>query len=410
MARLINRLSARSVAALAKPGYHADGNGLYLLIGPGGTKSWVFRYERQGRRREMGLGALAVVSLQEARHAALEHRKTLAAGLDPLDARRASRATGKTFGECADALIAAIRPGWKNDEQAHQWEQSLRDHGPPSDMPVADVDTPAVMACLSRIWTTKPDTAGRLRGRIERVLDWAKVHGLRQGENPARWRGHLDKLLPKPSKVRKPRNHPAMPYSALPAFWPVLTARDGIARLALQFTILTAARTSEVTLATWDEFDLDNGFWDRPSHHMKAKVAHTVPLVSAAVAILERLPRDKPPFALSENTMLFLLQKDLGQPNITVHGFRSTFRDWAGETTNHPREVIEHALAHQIKDKAEAAYARGTLITKRRRLMEDWAAYCLGQSASSEHLAGGSTPDPPPSDTARPLPPLDPGP
>lgn len=378
MARPIHRLNARAVQTAVTAGYHADGGGLYLLVGPTGAKSWVLRYQLRGRRREMGLGSVGLVSLQQARHAALEHRRLLAAGQDPIAARQAAQAVGATFGECAAAFIASQRAGWKNDAQAEQWEQSLRDYGPAAATPVEQVDTAMVMACLGPIWTTKTETATRVRGRIERVLDWAKVHGHRQGENPARWRGHLDKLLPKPSKVRKPQHHAAMPYADLPAFMATLAARDARSRRALRFTILTAARTEEVTGADWSEFDLQAKLWTIPAGRMKGGREHVVPLSSAAVALLKPLDRAEPPFSLSENAMLYLVQKPapkgLGLP-FTVHGFRSSFRDWAAESQDTPNEVVEMALAHAIRNKAEAAYRRGALIEKRRQLMDAWARY-----------------------------------
>jgi len=378
MARPINRLSARAATTVMAQGYHPDGGGLYLLVGPTGARSWVFRYQLRGRRREMGLGSTALVSLQEARHAALEHRRMLLTGLDPIESRRAAQAVGATFGECADAFIASQKAGWKNDAQAEQWEQSLRDYGPTAATPVGQVDTAMVMACLRPIWTTKTETAARVRGRIERVLDWAKVHGHRQGDNPARWRGHLDKLLPKPSKVRKPQHHAAMPYADVPAFMGTLGQRDARSRRALRFTILTAARTEEVTGADWAEFDLAAKLWTIPAGRMKGGREHSVPLSPAALALLEPLDRKAPPFALSENAMLYLVQKPapkgLGLP-FTVHGFRSSFRDWAAETQDTPAEVVEMALAHAIRNKAEAAYRRGALIEKRRQLMQAWADY-----------------------------------
>lgn len=382
MARPIHRLSARAVQTLTKQGYHADGGGLYLLIGPTGAKSWVLRYQRAGRRREMGLGSVAVVSLAEARQAAVAQRKLLVTGDDPIATRRAAKSAGATFGEAADAYIAAHRSGWKNDAQAEQWIQSLRDYGPARATPVAEVDTQMVMTCLRPIWEKKTVTATRVRGRIERVLDWAKVHGMREGENPARWRGHLQNLLPKPSKVTKGRHHAAMPYTEVPAFMATLAERDARSRRALRFTILTAARTEEVVGAQWSEFDLDSAVWTIPAGRMKGGREHSVPLTAAALAILKPLSRKEPPFKLSENAMLYLVQKPapkgLGLP-YTVHGFRSSFRDWAAETTETPNEVVEMALAHAIRNKVEAAYRRGALLDRRRVLMEAWATFCSCQ-------------------------------
>ena len=379
MARPIHRLSARAVQTLTKRGYHADGGGLYLLIGPTGAKSWVLRYQRAGRRREMGLGPATAVSLADARQAAIAQQKMLVAGDDPIAVRRAARSAGATFGEAADAYIASHRAGWKNDAQADQWTQSLRDYGPKRETPIAEIDTAAVMVCLRPIWEKKTVTATRVRGRIERVLDWAKVHGMRTGENPARWRGHLENLLPKPSKVSKGKHHAAMPYTDVAAFMTTLAERDARSRRALRFTILTAARTEEVVGAQWAEFDIPAKLWTIPAGRMKGGREHSVPLTAAAVAILEPLSRKEPPFKLSENAMLYLVQKPspkgLGLP-YTVHGFRSSFRDWAAETQDAPNEVVEMALAHAIRNKAEAAYRRGALLEKRRVLMEAWASYC----------------------------------
>lgn len=359
---------------------HADGGGLYLQVSASGARSWIYRYSLRQRRREMGLGSVAVYGLQDARRMAAEARRLVADGIDPIEHReRARTATGATWGESRDALIESLRPSWKNDAQANQWVQSLTDYGPAPDTPMAAVTTQTALDCLRPLWTSKTETATRLRGRMERVWDYARVTGAVTGDNPFRWKGHLDKLLPKPTAVARKRHHPAMPYADLPEFMRRLREGDSLGRRALEFTILTAARTGEVTGATWDEFDGD--VWTRPAERMKGGRAHAVPMVPAAVAILDGLPRDQPPFALSENTMLFLLQRKpprgLGQP-YTVHGFRSTFSDWAHETTGFPNHVIEMALAHAIPNKAEAAYRRGELLEKRRELMQAWAKYLEG--------------------------------
>lgn len=333
----------------------------------------------------MGPGSTGVVTLQEARASALEQRKMLLAGEDPISARGVARSAGATFSEAADPYIASHRSGWKNDAQAELCAQSLRDYGPTRATPINEVDTRVVMVCLRPIWETKTVTATRVRGRIERVLDWAKVHGMRDGDNPARWRGHLDNLLPKPSKVSKTQHHAAMPYGQTPAFVQILSPRDARSRRALRFTILTTARTEEVTGADWTEFDLKQGILTVPAGRMKGGRQHAVPLTQAALNILDPLPRNEPPFSLSENAMLYLLQKTppkgLGLP-FTVHGFRSSFRDWAAETTDFPHEVVEMALAHAIRNKAEAAYRRGTLLDKRRLLMGAWESY-LGLSSKT---------------------------
>lgn len=380
----MGKLTARQVQTLG-PGYHADGDGLYLQVTPSGARSWILRYQLAGRRREMGLGSVALFGLAEARQRAAQQRRLLADGIDPIEARRAARAaTGRTWGQAVEDFIAAHEPGWKGPEQAAQWRQSLADYGPAADLPVTAIDTALVVGLLRRIWTTKTETATRVRGRIERIWDAERVAGTVSGENPARWRGHLDKLLPRPSKVARVAHHRAMPYADVPAFMARLAERDAASRRALRFTILTAARTGEVTGAGWDEFDLEAGLWVIPAERMKAGREHVVPLSSAAVAILRGLPRDRPPFRLSENAMLYLVQKPppkgYGLP-YTVHGFRSSFRDWAAETTAHPAEVVEMALAHTIPNKVEAAYRRGNLLAKRRELMEDWAAYVTADMA-----------------------------
>lgn len=380
----MGKLTARQVQTLG-PGYHADGDGLYLQVTPSGARSWILRYQLAGRRREMGLGPVALFGLAEARQRAAQQRRLLADGIDPIEARRAARAaTGRTWGQAVEDFIAAHEPGWKGPAQAAQWRQTLRDHGPAEDLPVTAIDTALVVGLLRKLWTSKTETATRLRGRIERIWDAERVAGTVSGENPARWRGHLDKLLPRPSKVARVVHHRAMPYADVPAFMARLAERDAASRRALRFTILTAARTGEVTGAGWDEFDLEAGLWVIPAERMKAGREHVVPLPSAAVAILRGLPRDRPPFRLSENAMLYLVQKPppkgYGLP-YTVHGFRSSFRDWAAETTAHPAEVVEMALAHTIPNKVEAAYRRGNLLAKRRQLMDEWADYVTADMA-----------------------------
>lgn len=376
MARPINRLSARTVAT-AGAGYHADGGGLYLLVSEAGARSWVLRYQLAGKRREMGLGSASVYSLADARQRAAQQRRLLADGIDPIGARRAARAAhGRTWGQAVEDFIESHRHGWKSDAQADQWRQSLRDHGPDASLPVSAIDTALVVTTLRRIWTTKTETATRVRGRIERIWDAERVAETVTGDNPARWRGHLDKLLARPSKVAKVEHFRAMPYADVPAFWRSLGERKGLARDALRLTILTAARTAEVTGAVASEFAGD--LWTIPAERMKAGREHVVPLAPAAVEIVKAYPRM---FPLSENGMLALLQnpkpRGYGLP-YTVHGFRSSFRDWAAETTNFPRDVVEMALAHTIKDKTEAAYRRGKLLAKRRELMQAWADYLVG--------------------------------
>lgn len=384
MGRPINRLSARQVA-VAKEGYHADGGGLYLQVSPALTRSWVFRYQVKGKRREMGLGAASVVTLLEARQLALQQRRLLVQGIDPLDARKAAGAAtaGRLWGSAKEDYIEAQAVAWRNEEQAGQWRQSLADYGPKDTLPMRSVTTETVLECLRPLWKMrdkggKPETAGRLRGRIERIWDAERVAGNVSGENPARWKGHLEALLPPVAKLKQVKHHDAMPFMDVPAFMVELTKRKGLSRAALRFTILTAARTDEVVGMDWPELDLGAKLWTVPGHRMKAGREHVVPLTEAAIACLAGLPRKAPPFPLSEAAMLVLLQrpvpKGLGRP-YTVHGFRSSFRDWAGETTPFPKDVVEMALAHTIKDKTEAAYRRGKLLAKRRELMDAWAEY-----------------------------------
>lgn len=394
MAREIRRLSAREVANEKVPGYHPDGGGLYLQVSPAITKSWVFRYTLRGRAREMGLGPLHAVSLADAREQAIAARRALVDGNDPLELRRAARAgqrlieaRSRTFAACATAYIAAHRPGWKNAKHADQWTATLQTYAEPvfGTIAVQDVDTALVTQALEPIWTTKHETATRVRARIERVLDWATARGYRQGENPARWRGHLDKLLPAISKRKRVVHHPALPFSRMGKFVRELREQQGLAALALEFTILTACRTSEVINARWDEFDLPARVWSIPKERMKAHREHRVPLSARAVAILKTLrplghgdfvfPGPREGKALSNMAMLQLLKR-MGRGDLTVHGFRSSFRDWTSERTNFPREVCEAALAHTIPDQVEAAYRRGDLFDKRVKLMSLWADHC----------------------------------
>lgn len=394
MARGTSKLSAVAVAKAKKPGRYADGNGLYLQVGPTGGKSWLFRYMINSRAREMGLGPVSLVLLAEARVAALEARRKVHEGIDPLAEReeqqrqaRIEQARAMTFSQCADAYIQAHRSSWRNDKHAAQWESTLKNYAAPviGDLPVDAVDLRLVLAILEPIWRDKPETASRLRGRLETVLDWAAVRGLRQGDNPARWRGHLDKLLPARAKVKRIEHHAALPYAEIGAFMAKLRSREGIGSLALEFTILTAARTSEVLNATWGEIDRDAAAWTVPGARMKAGREHRVPLSPRALAILTELggggdmefvfPGNRAGKPLSNMVFLQLLKR-MGYADLTAHGFRSTFRDWAAEQTAFPREVAEAALAHVVADKVEAAYRRGDLFEKRRQLMEEWMSYC----------------------------------
>ncbi len=393
MARKIHRLTALAVSRTTQAGLYGDGGGLYLQITPAGVKSWLFRYMRQGKARGMGLGPLHTINLAEARSKALACRKLLLDGADPLEAKRQHRisvalsnAKSMTFEQCATAYIAAHKAGWKSEKHASQWTNTLETYAYPifGKLPVASIDTALVMKVLEPIWTTKTETATRVRGRMESVLNWASVRGYREGENPARWKGHLDHLLPKRSKVAEVHHHPALAYADAPDFMVELRQQEGIAAEALEFLILTACRTNEVIGARWKEFDLAEKTWVVPAARMKAGKEHRVPLSPRALTILKGLrkqaqdefvfPGQQPGKFLSNMAMLELLKR-MKLDGLTVHGFRSTFRDWVGETTNFPREVAEAALAHAIKDKAEAAYARGDLFAKRRRMFENWARY-----------------------------------
>ncbi|AWH25718.1 site-specific integrase [Stenotrophomonas sp. YAU14D1_LEIMI4_1] len=387
----INRLTARRVATITEPGYHADGGGLYLQVTASGAKSWVFRYRFEGRRPEMGLGPLHVIGLADARAAADAARKMVQAGHDPLAGRRAAAvaaASTPTFWEAAELYIAERRAGWTNPKHGAQWTSTLETYARPiiGDLRVDRVETEDVLAVLRPIWTSKTETASRVRQRIEAVLDAATVQKKRAGENPARWRGHLAMILPKPTAVSKVENFAALPYADMPAFMAALARRHGEAARALEFTILTAARTGMTLGAVPAEIDLRAGTWTVPGSRMKAKAEHTVPLSSAAMALVRPrtqrallFPNDLTGEPLSENAMLALLRR-MGFGHVTVHGFRSTFKDWASETTDYPDDLSEAALAHQIRDKAKAAYKRGTMLEKRRSLMAAWCAYIMNET------------------------------
>lgn len=418
MARQVDRLSALQVAKAKEPGYYADGAGLYLQVAPGGSKSWVFRFTRAGRTRDMGLSSVGTFSLAEARERARQARQQVADGLDPIEERDgAKRARSQAdarvvlFKDAADRYIAAHEAGWRNAKHGGQWRATLETYAHPvlGALNVADVDTAAVMRVLAPIWTNKNESASRIRGRIESILDWCRAQGLRDGDNPARWKGHLDKLLPKPAKVARVENHPALPWRQTPAFVQALRQRPGEAARALEFTILTAARSGEVRGARWSEIDLAERVWRVPGERMKAGKPHQVPLCDAAVSLLQGLEasgndgfvfRGRAGAALSDMSLLAVVRRmaEAGQAwtdhegrAIVPHGFRSSFRVWAAESTHFPREVAEHALAHQLPDRVEASYQRSTLFEKRRALMADWGAHCAGDagSASAEAKQAG---------------------
>ncbi|MDO6481752.1 tyrosine-type recombinase/integrase [Shimia thalassica] len=390
-------LNARKVET-ALPGRHGDGRGLFLYVKPTGARSWVLRYQVAGRRRDLGLGPYPDVSLAMARERAVKARRIIAEGGDPIAIKQ--QAKPKTFREAALELIESKRPGWKNAKHAAQWTSTLETYALPKlgPMQVAKIETADVLEALKPIWAERPETANRVRQRIEAVIDYASALGIRAGENPARWRGHLDNLLPKPTKVRAVVHHPALPHSEIASFMGQLKDRSGVAARALAFTILTAARSGETRGMTWGEIDPETGIWTIPAQRMKAGKEHRVPLTNAALALLGQRADStsydtlvfgseaKPGKPISDMSMTAVLRR-MEHNDITVHGFRSTFRDWAGETTGFPREVIEAALAHGIKDKAEAAYARSDLFDKRRKLMEAWTAIALAQSNTDNIVA-----------------------
>ncbi len=394
MARNINRLSTRTASSISVAGYHPDGGGLYLQVSAAGAKSWIFRFTIHGRAREMGLGSTMTISLAAARIKAQECRILLQDRVDPIEARKTQRAEGRlaaarsqSFSDCAAAYIEVHRAGWRNAKHADQWTNTIKTYAAPflGDRSVQSIDTALVMKVLEPIWESKTETASRVRGRIEAVLDWAAVRGLRRGENPARWRGHLDHLLPERAKVQRVIHHPALPYDQMGRFMLSLRAEEGVAARGLEFQILAAARTGEVIGARWDEFDDDKRLWTVPAVRMKAQREHRVPLSARAIAILAAqravsqsefvFPGMRPPKPLSNMAFLQLLKR-MKQADVTAHGFRSSFRDWAAEQTAYPSEAVEMALAHSISDKVEAAYRRGDLFEKRRELMEDWARHC----------------------------------
>jgi integrase len=390
MARKINRLNARTVVTTTKYGRHADGGGLYLSISPNGGRRWVFLFRWHGKLTEIGFGSARDVTLARARDLAGQGRAKLAEKINPKEYRKPTN--GATFGECADRVIEAMRPSWRNSKHAAQWEMTLRDYAAPlRRLPADKITTDDVLSVLKPLWNEKPETASRLRGRIERVLDAAKAQGLRSGENPARWRGHLDQLLPKRQRLTR-GHHAAMNYADVPAFTANLQTRQATAGLALEFAILTGARSGEVLGARWDEFDLERAVWTVPAQRMKAGREHRVPLSRRALKIVKAMqearngdfvfPGKKAGKPLSVMALEMVLRR-MKVDDVTVHGFRSAFRDWSAECTNFTNEVCEAALAHVIENKAEAAYRRGDLFEKRRKLMEAWAAYCAAPKTAN---------------------------
>ena len=386
-------LTARRVET-AKPGKHSDGGNLYLIVSMTGARKWVLRFTWRGNAKEMGLGSAGSVTLADAREKAASARRKIAKGLNPIDERRRDGGI-PTFGDMADDVRASLSMGFRNEKHKAQWKSTLETYAAPlRAKPVDTIATDDVLAVLKPIWTTKAETASRVRGRIEKVLDAAKAKGFREGENPARWRGHLDHLLPRPSKLSR-GHHAAMPYEEVAAFIAKLRERDATSALALELCILTAARSGEILGMRWSEVDFDNKIWTVPAARMKAGREHRVPLASRAVEMLRQLEkvntgefvfpgqaRNKP---LSNMAMEMVLRR-MKIEDATVHGFRSSFRDWAGNVSSAPREVVETALAHVIGDKAEQAYRRRDALEKRRKLMDAWAAYCERPAGNVVHI------------------------
>lgn len=403
MARQINKLTARSVTTITKPGRHSDGGGLYLVVDRStvdkdgnekpGAKRWVFLYRRGGSLKEMGLGGLTSVSLARARELALEARKSLQADIDPIAAKKVAPAAMPTFGEMADDFIETMKPQFRNAKHIDQWTMTLTKYAAPlRKKPVNEITTADVLEVLKPIWIAKSETASRLRGRIERVLDAAKAKGYRTGENPALWRGHLANLLPKRKKLMR-GHHAALPYAGVPAFIAGLRARPAMAARALEFTILTAARSGETYGMKWKEVDCSAAVWTVPGDRMKAGREHRAPLSPRALAILEEMAafgtspdafifpghkEDKPLSVMAMDMILRRMKVD-----VTVHGFRSSFRDWCEECTHFPRELAEAALAHVVGDETERAYRRSDALEKRRKLMVAWANFCEPKKAKT---------------------------
>ena len=422
MPKKAKELSALAVSKLKTEGRYAVGgaDGLHLRIA-GASRAWVLRLavgtrtDAKGNtvvhRRDIGLGSYPEVSLAEAREKARELRKQVRDGIDPIEERKVTKvraaleaAKSKTFEECANAYIEANRAGWKNEKHVQQWQNTLATYAFPKigQLPVAAIDTGLVLSVLqqetgedkAQLWHAKTETESRLRGRLESILDWAAFRGYREGENPARWKGHLEHELPARSKVQKIEHHAALPYAELGAFMVELRKREGLSARALEFAILCASRSGEVRGATWAEIDLPGRIWTVPAERMKAGKEHRVPLSDEAVKLLEALPRivgndyvfPAPRGGQLSDMALTAVLRRMERGGLTQHGFRSTFRDWAGETTAYPREVCEHALAHKLADGVEAAYQRGDLLAKRARLMADWARYCGTVQGNAENV------------------------
>ena len=405
MPKILNNALTATAVKHAKPGRHGDGGGLFLLVKPTGMRSWVFRYQVGGKVRDMGLGSAAgpgAVPLAEARTKVVDLLRNVRSGVDPLGdrERRAVESAAKaelekvqaiSFKTVAAAFIAANEAGWRNAKHRAQWASTLESYAYPhfGDTPVADIGTSHVMAALEPIWTKTPETASRVRARIESVLDYARARDWRTGENPARWRGHIANMLPRAAKIAKVEHHAALPWREIGAFVDDLRKRPAVAARALEFTVLTAARTGETLGAQWSEIDINAKLWTVPAHRMKAGRQHRVPLSTAAMDLLTEMAKlrtsdDEAAFVfpgarakrpLSQMSMLMLMRR-MGRRDLTAHGFRSTFRDWAAEATDYPNEMAETALAHLVSDQVEAAYRRGDMMERRRAMMEGWARFC----------------------------------
>ncbi len=384
MARQIHRLSAREVATKRQPGLHADGGGLYLSVDKGGAKRWAFLFRWEGKRTEMGLGGLHSVPLARARELGADCRATLAKGLNPISERKAVKSTVPTFGAYADEFVIMKGPSWRSAIHRAQWSMTLTNYAAPlRKMPIDAIATEHVLATLKPLWLTRAETAARLRSRIEIILDAARASGHRTGENPARWRGHLDKLLPKREKLSR-GHHKAMPFDDVPAFVKTVRSMEGLAPVALEFAILTAARTGEVLGAKWAEIDVEKRLWTVPAGRMKSGIEHRVPLSDRAMEIVRKMeesrlsaflfPGRKSERPLAPMALIIVLRR--AHLDVTAHGFRSAFRDWCGERTAFPRDVAEAALAHAVGDETERAYRRGDALEKRRKLMDAWGKFC----------------------------------
>lgn len=381
-------LKSLQIKSLTKPGKYSDGNGLYLNIRSSGTKSWIYRYQLNGKRKEIGLGSIKIISLKEARELAADATKLRNKGGDPKSHKIKLKADGnntRTFEQCAAEYIKAHRPSWKNEKHASQWVSTLTQYAYPhiGTLPVGEIDNAAVMAVLNPIWRTKTETASRVRGRIENILSWAIVKEYRPAPNPAIWRGNLEILLPKRSKIQKLQHHPALPHADTAKLMKKIRASKSVSARALEFTILTACRTQESIGAKWSEIDLNKNIWTIPAERMKAGREHRVPLSTQTISMLNNLyqtnvylfPGLKKGKSISNMAMLKFLKKDLGYSDITVHGFRSSFREWVSEVSTYSAELGESALAHINSNKVEAAYQRSDLLKKRCDMMQDWAQY-----------------------------------